>query len=102
VEEQEAGGGGGAAADPGFTHEQLQKVSQAAALVEERDTEIRKARGRGCSAARACMGTRARRAVARLAAEAAAAAAAHARNAVHVLCVRTRAWPWPCGRACEL
>eukprot|EP00879_Flechtneria_rotunda_P010105 GHRR01010563.1.p1 GENE.GHRR01010563.1~~GHRR01010563.1.p1 ORF type:complete len:308 (+),score=91.35 GHRR01010563.1:249-1172(+) len=35
-------GTGGAFTDPGFTETQLQKVSQAEALVEERDEEIRK------------------------------------------------------------
>ncbi|KAI8474871.1 MAG: Qa-snare protein, Tlg2/Syntaxin16-family [Monoraphidium minutum] len=43
VEDEGAGGGGdAAAADPGFTQAQLTRMSQAEALIEERDTEIRK------------------------------------------------------------
>ncbi|GBF90215.1 hypothetical protein Rsub_03348 [Raphidocelis subcapitata] len=36
------GAGEGAAAEPGFTQAQVQKVSQAEAMIEERETEIRK------------------------------------------------------------
>jgi hypothetical protein len=43
---EEGPAGAAAEADPGFTQAQLVKVSQAEALIEERDTEIRKV-GRG-------------------------------------------------------
>ncbi|KAI8470175.1 MAG: hypothetical protein J3K34DRAFT_458972 [Monoraphidium minutum] len=39
---EDDGGGGGGLGDPGFTQAQLMKMSQAEALIEERDTEIRK------------------------------------------------------------
>jgi hypothetical protein len=47
----EGGGGSGdgalAGADLGLTQAQVQKVSETEVLVEERDAEIKKARGRG-------------------------------------------------------
>jgi hypothetical protein len=51
-----SGGGageGGAAGEPGFTQAQVQKVSHAEAMIEERETEIRKVR-RAAGAPPAC------------------------------------------------